>query len=102
MSMTEAARRSGISPTRWRQLENGFRPFKGTNYPEVGPAQTIARMAHVVGVTPRQLTEAGRPDAAAELEAMAQQVEVTDVFTKRQRDGLAARVRRDAAPDGSD
>jgi transcriptional regulator with XRE-family HTH domain len=98
MSMSEAARRAGISLTRWRQLENGFRPFRGTSYPETGPAQTIAKMARVVGVTPRQLTDAGRPDAAAELEAMARQVEVTGAFTRGQREGLARRVRRDAPP----
>jgi hypothetical protein len=33
----------------------------------VGPAETIARMAKVVGVTAEQLMEAGREDAAAEL-----------------------------------
>lgn len=101
MSMSQAARRAGISPTRWRQLENGFVPIRGTNYPETGPAQTIARMALVVGATPQQLTDAGRADAAAELEAMAEQVEHTGAFTSRQRAGLAQRVRRDA-PDTND
>ncbi len=95
MSMSEAARRADISLTRWRQLENGYRPFKGVNYPETGPAQTIAKMAMVVGATPQQLADAGRADAAGELEAMAAQVEHTDVFTAKQRAGLASRVRRD-------
>ncbi len=95
MSMSEAARRSGISLTRWRQLENGFRHFGGGTYPETGPAQTIARMAFTVGVTPDQLTGAGRADAAAELEALAEQVEHAEVFTGRQAKALAERVRRD-------
>jgi hypothetical protein len=51
ISMSEAARRSGISLTRWRQIENGFRPERGVRYRETGPAQTIARMAAVVGIS---------------------------------------------------
>src|SRR5580698_9219698 len=93
MSMSEAARRAELSLTRWRQLENGFRPFKGTNYPEVAPAQTLAKMARVVGATPEQLRDAGRPDAAGELEAMARAVEGDGQFSDRQRQKLAARVR---------
>lgn len=100
MSMSEAARQAGMSLTRWRQLEHGFRTFRGAYYAETGPAQTIARMALVVGATPRQLTDAGRADAAAELEAMAGQVEDTTAFTRRQRSALADRVRREIPDEG--
>jgi transcriptional regulator with XRE-family HTH domain len=97
ISMSEAARRSGLSLTRWRQIENGFRPERGTRYREVGPAQTIAKMALAVGVTPAQLTEAGRADAAAELEVMITAAEDSGILNGRQASALAARVRRDLA-----
>ena len=97
ISMAEAARRSGISPTRWRQIENGFRPFRGVRYPETGPAQTIAKMALAVDVTPAQLREAGRGDAAAELEAMIEDLGNSGILNGRQATALSARVRRDLA-----
>ena len=97
ISMSEAARRSGLSLTRWRQIENGFRPERGTRYREVGPAQTIAKMALAVGVTPAQLTEAGRADAAAELEVMIEGLEDSGILNGRQASALSARVRRDLA-----
>jgi hypothetical protein len=98
MSMREAARESGIagmrpiSETRWRQIENGYRPERGVNYPESGPAQTVARMAAVVGVTPQQMTEAGRPDVAGELEAI---LAASPELSARQRKALNRRIRRD-------
>jgi hypothetical protein len=96
MSMRQAAREAGMSETRWRQLEAGTRDFRGVKYAEPpGPAQTIARMAFVVGATPAQLAERGRPDAAAELEAMAESVEHAGAFTQHQAAALAERVRRD-------
>lgn len=39
----------------------------GVTAPVRGPAETVARMAQVVGVTPKQLQAAGRADAAEEL-----------------------------------
>ncbi len=70
MSMSEAARRAGISDTRWRQIEKGSRPFRGGYYPEAAPAELLARMAQVVGVTAEELAACGRADAAAELAAL--------------------------------
>jgi hypothetical protein len=65
LSAREAARRAGISEGRWRQIAGGYQVVSAGVYAPVhGPAQTLARMAAVVGVTPAQLTEAGRPDAA--------------------------------------
>lgn len=58
LSVREAARRTGISNTRWNQIRDGSH----------APAKTIAKMARVAGVTPGQLeTEGRRPDAAAVL-----------------------------------
>ncbi len=68
LSAREAARRAGISEGRWRQIASGYQVVSpGVYAPVHGPAQTLARMAAVVGVTPAQLTQAGRPDAAKAL-----------------------------------
>ena len=53
-------------------------------------------MAAVLGITPAELRQAGRDDAAEELEAIAGQVEQVAVFTRGQAAALAARVRRDS------
>lgn len=69
--MRSAAKLAGISVTRWRQIVLGVQPAGGGNYvPVIGPADTVARMAQVVGVTPNELTAAGRPDAGARLGLM--------------------------------
>lgn len=44
----------------------------GQNLAVTAPPTTLARMAHAVGVTPEQLADAGRDDAAEELRALAQ------------------------------
>jgi hypothetical protein len=68
ISAREAARRAGISEGRWRQIASGYQVVSpGVYAPVQGPGPTLARMAGVVGVTPAQLTQAGRPDAAKAL-----------------------------------
>lgn len=68
LSAREAARRAGISEGRWRQIAGGYQVVSpGVYAPVHGPAQTLARMAAVAGVTPAQLVQAGRADAAKEL-----------------------------------
>ncbi|MFC3346096.1 helix-turn-helix domain-containing protein [Streptomyces echinoruber] len=65
LSGREAARRAGLGETRWRQIVNGYQDVGGgVRVPTVAPAETLARMAQVVGVTPDQLRGAGRADAA--------------------------------------
>lgn len=95
ISMRQAAAEAGISPTHWRQIETGVRRFRGESWPETGAAQTIARMALVVDATPEQLREAGRADAAAELEALRAVVGAT--LSGRQKRRLAERMMRDAS-----
>ena len=59
-------KRAGISYGRWRQIVMGYQNISPGVYAAVhAPAKTVAKMARVVGVTPAQLTEAGREDAAA-------------------------------------
>jgi len=67
ISQREAARRSGISETRWRQLVSGYQVVSREKVPVRSPDDTLARMARAVGVTAEQLEEAGRDEAAAVL-----------------------------------
>jgi len=70
LSARTAAGRAGISEGRWRQIAGGYQVVSSGVYAAVrGPAPTLARMAAVVGVTPAELTAAGRPDAASVLAA---------------------------------
>jgi len=63
LSRREAARRAGISDAWWRYVVQGWQ-----NGPISGPADTVAEMARVVGVTPEQLEAEGqRADAAKAL-----------------------------------
>lgn len=68
LSQRRAAEMAGMSEARWRQIVSGNMSAGGGNYvPVVAPADTLANMADVVGVTPEQLMDAGRGDAAQEL-----------------------------------
>lgn len=67
LSVRAAAPRAGIGEARWRQIVKGYVTVSGTDVPVAGPAETVARMAQVVGVTPDELAAAGREDAAEEL-----------------------------------
>ncbi|QDK02799.1 immunity repressor [Gordonia phage Squiddly] len=70
LSVREAARRAGISGSRWTQIERGYKQeTKDVRVPARAPADTLARMARVVGASADQLREAGRDDAADELQA---------------------------------
>lgn len=65
ISGRRAADVAGISDARWRQIVNGFVTVGvGEKVPVIGPDNTLARMAQAVDVTPDQLREAGRGDAA--------------------------------------
>jgi transcriptional regulator with XRE-family HTH domain len=64
LSSRKAAEAANISDTRWRNITNGYQAIgQGNTIPIIAPADTLARMARVVGVTAEELTEAGRPDA---------------------------------------
>ncbi|GAB3115975.1 hypothetical protein GCM10027160_24180 [Streptomyces calidiresistens] len=72
ISVRRAAEAAGISEGRWRQIASGYQVVGRGNYVPVSgaPADTIARMAHVVGLTPQDLDATGRRDAATELALM--------------------------------
>ncbi|TDL05995.1 XRE family transcriptional regulator [Mycobacterium paragordonae] len=69
LSGRAAAKAAGISPSRWTQIIRGYKQeTPELRVPVRAPADTLARMARAVGATPAQLREAGREDAADELE----------------------------------
>lgn len=70
ITQREAARRAGISDTRWRQIVSGYQAVGGTKASFRSPDETLARMAYVVAVTPEQLEEAGREGAANALRVL--------------------------------
>lgn len=68
LSMREAAKHSGISDTRWRQIVAGYQQVGPDAHITVrAPADTLARMAAAVGVQPHELERVGREDAARQL-----------------------------------
>jgi transcriptional regulator with XRE-family HTH domain len=71
ISQRDAARRAGISEGHWRQITSGYQAVAPGRYSTVrGTARTVAAMAAVVGLSPEQLDQASRPDAASVLRAM--------------------------------
>jgi len=67
LSVRAAARRAGISEGWWRQITKGYQSLSGGAPGIVRdvPADTVAKMARVVGITPEQMAAQGqRPDAA--------------------------------------
>lgn len=71
LSQRQAATRAGISENHWRNIVKGYSTISaGVRAPIRGAADTVARMAQAVEVTPEQLAEADREDAAEELRAL--------------------------------
>lgn len=68
LSQNKAAKMAGMSGTRWRQIVYGEASGgPGIKNPVTGNAETIARMARVVEISPEDLIAADRQDAADEL-----------------------------------
>lgn len=67
-SVRQLAPLAGISDARWRHIVKGYQPTGGGRWNEAkAPAQTLARMAYLLGIDPDELDAAGRPDAAQAL-----------------------------------
>ena len=58
----------GVSAAYWRDVERGQGGRRGQRVPTRASARALAAMARTVGVTPAELTAAGREDAARVLE----------------------------------
>lgn len=68
LSGRAAAKEAGISGSRWTQIVRGYKQETSeVRVPVRAPADTLARMAKVVGATADQLREVGREDAADEM-----------------------------------
>jgi hypothetical protein len=94
MSVRKASKAAGISEGRWRQITSGYQTMgRGVYAPVKGPAGTVAKMARVVGVTAEQLTDAGRPDAAAELSTLAGDTPPEAAGPPEESDPREARIR---------
>lgn len=65
ISQNEAARRAGMSGTRWRQIVSGVQSAGGVVVPVRATDEALARMAGAVGLPPEELEAADRADAAA-------------------------------------
>jgi hypothetical protein len=64
-SIRALAANAGMSDTRWRQVVRGYQQnSSGITIEARATPQTLARMAISAGVTPGELEEAGREDAA--------------------------------------
>lgn len=71
LSIREISKLAGLSEARWRQIEKGYQtPRKDFHVPVTAPADTLGRMAHAAGVSPKELREVGRQDAANWLDNM--------------------------------
>jgi transcriptional regulator with XRE-family HTH domain len=113
LTPAQAAALAGVSLSTYRQIENGYHiPAKGVVVPKIAPAETLAQMLRGFGGTPRELIDAGRPDAAEILEGIlaeeaaapaveAAHPEAADARTARARAVAAGILRRfEALPSG--
>lgn len=97
LSARAAAPRAGISETRWRQITSGYQTVSGQRIPVRAPDDTLARMAQVAGVTPEELIEAGRAEAADELRSLPTDDEPPGRATAEELEARVERLERELA-----
>ncbi len=87
LPVAEAAKRAGISAETWGAVERGYRKPRRDQPPirVIPTAQTLAHMAHAVGLTPADLEKVDREDAAAILAEMQGAPEVASIKLDRGR-----------------
>lgn len=74
LSRRQAAAKAGLSASQWSDVERGHkRAGTGVVVPVRATADTLARMARIVGASADDLASAGREDAARQLRASEQQ-----------------------------
>lgn len=66
VSIATAAKRAGVSAENWGHVERGYQSMGRNQAPRIviPPADTLAHMAHAVSVSPDELLDIDRPDAA--------------------------------------
>src|SRR6478752_4558052 len=82
-SIATAAKQAGVSPENWGHVERGYQSMGKEQPPRtvIPPAPTLAHMAHAVGVTPDELEQIGRTDAADILRDLQPQPSLAQVAT---------------------
>jgi transcriptional regulator with XRE-family HTH domain len=79
LSVRAAAKQVPISDSRLRQIINGYEtPRRDVCLPVIAPAGKLALIALAFGITPGQLEEAERADAASELRELRKQPPLAD------------------------
>jgi CO/xanthine dehydrogenase Mo-binding subunit len=79
LTVTEVAAESKIvKASRWGQVENGYVMKSGRPTPTSATDMLLAHMARAVGVSPEELRETGRGEAATILDRMGQQRDTPD------------------------
>lgn len=77
LSVNRASKMAALSEARWRQIAKGYQQVDPQTRVAVrAPSDTLARMAYAVSATPKQLRNAGREDAADELELLLRRAEI--------------------------
>lgn len=71
LSQNAVAKAAGTSSTTYRRIISGISRFGGQDVPFDGSAATVAQIARALDVTPEQLEEVDRADAAEELRLLA-------------------------------
>lgn len=66
ISIAAAAKRANMSPDNWGHVERGYQSTGRGQPPRqvIPPTGTLAHMANAVGITPQELEDIGRSDAA--------------------------------------
>lgn len=72
------ATEGAVSATYWRDVERGYGGRRGKQAKARASSRYLAHMARVVSLTPEQLTEAGRDDAARVLSEILRREHVPD------------------------
>jgi hypothetical protein len=75
-SVRQVAPLAGLSEARWRQIVKGSMVVNGHPVEVIAPPATLARMAYILGVTPKTLTGVGRADARQKLERIGMVLEL--------------------------
>lgn len=70
LSQNATAKAAGLSPTTYRRVIRGIARFGGRDTEFEGTPESIASIAKVLRVTPEQLEEVDRTDAAEELRSL--------------------------------
>ncbi|MEU8196376.1 helix-turn-helix transcriptional regulator [Microbispora amethystogenes] len=72
LPVAAAAERAGVGEATWGNTERGYRTMGRNSPPQPfrPSAQSLAHMAHAIGLTPADLEEVGREDAAVILTEM--------------------------------